>query len=90
MSDDKTARARTRTPATGMPAVAAAEPEPARRPIEEWRREKGHDRVMLGLDPGTLWMFNAAVALRDWPIGAEVTEAEYDAAIAAATSMRLG
>lgn len=32
------------------------------------------------------WRFKAAAALSKWPIGAEVTEAEFDAAVVAATT----
>lgn len=51
-----------------------------RRPIEGWAKAKQPE----------LWRYRAAKALRDWPIGAEVTEAEFDEALKAAGEISLG
>jgi hypothetical protein len=49
---------------------------------EVWAREKGH----IG---ARAWYLAAARAHERWPVGREVTEAEYDAAVLAATNTAL-
>ncbi len=51
-----------------------------KKPVEEWAKAKGH--------AGT-WRFLAAKAHENWPVGLEVTETEYDAAVAAAIGVTL-
>lgn len=51
-----------------------------RRPFEAWVEEKRP----------AAWLAAAARAMRGWPIGREVTEAEFDAAITAAGTIPLG
>lgn len=51
---------------------------PLRRSVEEWSKEKGTSE----------WAFAAAKHLLRWPIGQQVTEAEYDAAIARTLGIR--
>ena len=50
---------------------------PARRPWEEWARQKGTGAAVL----------RSAAILRHWAIGKAVTEAEFDAAVEAARNL---
>lgn len=57
------------------------------RAVEEWATEKG----MLPLMNGTrenpeAFRFLAAKGLRNWPVGKEVAEAEFDAAVTEAVA----
>ncbi len=60
---------------------------------EVWAAEKGHTRLqrLPGQKPVivTDWRFAAAQAHERWPAGQEITEADYDAAVARATSASL-
>ena len=56
------------------PAMSAPAPAVARKPIEEWQRQK----VIVP------WLFAFASTQHHWPVGRELTEAEFDAAIKAA------
>lgn len=66
----------------------AAEPVPAKKTAEEWAAEKKHTRAQnrAGQKPAVVpdWRFAAAKAHEGWPVGKELTEAEYDAAVARA------
>lgn len=53
---------------------------PTQKPVEAWRDEKRIES----------WLFAAAAAGRRWAIGQEITEAEFDQAIAATRSIRIG
>jgi hypothetical protein len=61
-------------------APAPEAPAPERKPVEQWAAEKGT----------VAWKFAAAQAGERWPIGAELTEAEYTDAIERAANVRLG
>jgi hypothetical protein len=50
-----------------------------RKPAEQWATAKQHT-----------WQFAAAKAFRQWPVGAEVTEKDYDVAVKEASEQRLG
>ena len=69
-------------------------PEPVRKPAEEWARAKGHAKASRQgkatvMDPELDWRFAAAKAHENWPQGVELTEADYDRAVSAATSVTL-
>lgn len=55
-------------------------PAEAKKSVEEWREEKKTELVK----------FAAAKGLSNWPVGAELTEGEYDAAIEAGFSHPIG
>jgi hypothetical protein len=72
-----------------MPAIAAV---PARKPVEDLAVAKGHGRIeKRGKDSIFVptWHFLAAKAHERWPLGLELSEAEYDQAVAAATGATL-
>lgn len=80
---------------TAAPAPPAPEPKLQ---AEQWAERKGHlpEFFPVMARAGHLpvaprhnpkfWMFAGARAASGWPIGAEVTEAEFDAAVEAATT----
>lgn len=84
---------------TERPAEApAAKPDLAQRtgemkPVEDWAVAKGH--IVLRNDGSRdvtapeLWRFRAAQAGQNWPQGIELTEAEYDGAIAEAEKVEV-
>ena len=57
-----------------------------RLPVEHWQRK----RLGPAGRPEADWQHHAAAALHRWVIGEELTEAEYAAALAAASNVRLG
>jgi len=61
--------------------------------VEEWARAKGHLVVLPDGKPDPrapdYWRFAAAKAGNNWPIGKELTEAQYDAAIDAAGKVEI-
>jgi hypothetical protein len=69
-------------------------PTAARRAVEAWAAAKGHAPTTTDAkgreqhNPAS-WQFAAAKANERWPLGAELTEAEYDAAIARAGAVTL-
>lgn len=52
----------------------------SRKPIEGWAQEKGT----------AAWLFAAAKALRAWAVGQEVSEQDFDEAVADAGSVAIG
>lgn len=60
----------------GEPGELVGEPKP----VETWRRAKKTPE----------WLFAAAKTMHRWPEGRVIDEAAYDAAIAAAGSVRIG
>lgn len=71
--------------------------EDAKKPVETWAQEKGHGYVVLRVGKTEVakpakdaWVFRAAQALERWPVGRELTEAEYDNACARAAGMKVG
>ena len=81
-------------------ATAPAPPAPSapKLTVEAWAEAKGMlpEHFVVPAAAGRLpvaprynprfWMFSGARAVSKWPIGAEVTEAEFDAAVEAATT----
>jgi hypothetical protein len=55
-----------------------------RKPVEQWAQEKGHATARRA------WVFNATRTREQWVRGQEVTEAAYEAAIAATLTTQLG
>lgn len=76
----------------------AAPPSTGKRTVEEWAEQKGMlpQFFVVTAAAGRLpvaprhnaefWRFAGARALSGWPIGAEVTESEFDAAVESATT----
>lgn len=75
------------------------EEKPLRLPVEEWAQRKGHGTVEKVYPPRgkgkpltrivpapNRWRFEAAKPMAGWIRGEEITEAEYDAAIARAVN----
>jgi hypothetical protein len=54
--------------------------EPARKPVETWAEEKRTPA----------WLLAAARVHENWPVGRELTEAEFDTALKRVASVRLG
>jgi hypothetical protein len=65
-------------PAGDPPAVAPV--EPSKKTVEAWRAELGTPD----------WLFAAARALKQWPIGKELEQAAYTAALDEAANVKLG
>jgi hypothetical protein len=72
-----------------IPVVLDTTPPAERKPVEDWARAKSHfnhpDRKFA-----RAWIFNATRTREHWPRGAEVTEAEYDAAVTVTLGTQLG
>jgi hypothetical protein len=70
-----------------QPAPTAAPVQPPAHSIEVWAKQEA-DAFEAGMDRASsqrVWIFlEAAKALRNWPQGKEVTQAQYEAAIKAA------
>jgi hypothetical protein len=78
----------------GSAAAPDVKPAPVRKPAEEWARAKGHAKASRQgratvMAPELDWRFAAAKAHENWPQGVELTEADYDRAVQAATSVTL-
>lgn len=90
-------------PTAGELAVADTERPPEKasmlertgtlKPAEVWALEKGHivnrPDGSRDLTAPNLWRFRAAQAGGNWPEGLELTEAEYDGAVAAAEKVEV-
>jgi hypothetical protein len=63
-----------------MPTKEPAAEKPETKTIERWCAELGTPD----------WLFAAARALRQWPIGKEISQADYLAAVEAAGNVKLG
>jgi hypothetical protein len=80
---------------TPRAATPAADPTPvvAKKTAEEWGAEKKHTRAQnrAGQKSAVMpdWRFAAAKAHEGWPVGKELSEAEYDDAVARATGAPL-
>lgn len=64
------------------------------RTVEAWAEEKGMLPQLVSVNGRTranpeFWRFAAARALCNWPVGKELTEADFDAAITAAGNQQL-
>lgn len=59
---------------------AAPAPAPARKPVEQHAEEK----------QTPAWLLAAARAHHGWPIGRELTESEFEQALAATKGIRIG
>lgn len=72
-----------------------AEPETStpseRQPVEAWAAKRGHvdppPQAICDVPAHKAWVFAAAKALHRWPVGKELTLAEYDAAVERALSL---
>lgn len=64
----------------------------AKRTAEEWAHELGHGKLHAGHFKPTVGKphYAMAKALKGWPVGAEVTQAEYEQAVADAHAVRIG
>jgi len=61
-----------------------------KRTAEQWAEAKGFVPLLIGTrENPSFWKWAAAKAMLRWPIGAELTEAEFDAAIEAAANVEI-
>lgn len=61
-----------------------------KRTAEQWAEAKGFTPMLIGTrENPSFWKWAAAKAMLRWPIGIELTEAEFDAAIAAAANVEI-
>jgi hypothetical protein len=67
-------------PAGEPPAGEPSAVDPSKKTIEAWRAELGTPD----------WLFAAARALKQWPIGKELEQAAYTAALDEAANVKLG
>jgi hypothetical protein len=80
-----------------LAAISAAPTSPERKTVEEWAALKGFTSLVRvpdpkGRKPATMqkipdWRFAAVKACNRWPIGLELSEAEFDAAASAALNV---
>lgn len=71
------------------PAPAESAPAP-KRTVEYWAGVKGIAEPFIGRrENPSFWKYAAARVMLKWPIGAELTESDFDAAIEAAANVEI-
>ena len=101
MSDETTMPAITEAAPVATPEIPAVAPVVERKAVEHWAQSKGHTKTIahpelikskgapVPVETVLDWRFACAKAHERWPLGHELTEQQYDEAIATATSVAL-